>query len=79
MHVRNNSDQEEKRYPRRRRVYEIRFWGEDDLLYKIEVCGAHVNRTFVKKLISRAVGKLWNGESSLKLTIEVIYKGKDWS
>ena len=76
----NNKDKndEESRYPKRRRVYEIRFWDEEDITYEIKVYGALLSRTRVKELISNAISKLWNGEKSLKLAIEVIYKGKDW-
>ena len=65
-------------YPKRRKISEIRIWDEDKILFKIEIPSVMLNKTHVKKLISNAVSKLWNGERLLKISIEVIYKGQNW-
>lgn len=70
---------EEKLYPKRKNVYLIRVWDKEDILNEINIGGAHVNKTFIKKILSKALPKLWNGESYLNLTIEVLYKGDSWS
>lgn len=74
-----NNDSEEMRYPKRRHVYDIRVWDEENLLSEIILYSAHVNRIFVKRILSKALPKLWNGERHIKFIIEVRYKGKDWA
>ncbi|OGH13475.1 MAG: hypothetical protein A3H50_01085 [Candidatus Levybacteria bacterium RIFCSPLOWO2_02_FULL_37_10] len=73
----DKKDYKEKSYPKRRDVFELRFYNEKELLKEVFI-NSNVNKTFVKKIISCQVAKLWDGESTLKLDIKVIYKGKTW-